>query len=57
VLGNVSDATGRPERIDLYTTTLQDGTLFYLIGVAPDSEFASYEPVFRKVASSVQLSR
>jgi Zn-dependent protease with chaperone function len=57
VLANVSDATGRPERIELFTTTLQDGTLFYLIGVAPDAEFDAYEPVFRRVAGSVQLAR
>ncbi|MEO8076436.1 MAG: M48 family metallopeptidase [Acidobacteriota bacterium] len=57
VLSNVSDATGRPERIALFTTTLQDGTLFYVIGVAPDSEFDAYAPVFLKVASSIQLAR
>jgi Zn-dependent protease with chaperone function len=56
-LSNVSDATGKEERIDLFTTTLQDGTLFYLIGVAPDADFAAYEPVFRKIAGSVQLAR
>ena len=36
---------------------MQDGTLFYMIGVAPDNEFTSYEPVFRKVASSIQFAR
>jgi hypothetical protein len=56
-LTNVSDATGKSERIELFTTLLQDGTLFYLIGVAPDSEFNVYEPVFRKVAGSVQFIR
>ena len=56
-LTNVSDATGKNERIELFTTLLQDGTLFYLIGVAPDSEFNVYEPVFRKVAGSVQFIR
>ncbi len=56
-LTNVSDATGKNERINLSTTLLQDGTLFYLIGVAPDGEFSVYEPVFRKVAGSVQFIR
>jgi Zn-dependent protease with chaperone function len=56
-LDNVSDATGRNERINVFTTLMQDGTLFYLIGVAPDNEFSSYEPVFHKVASSVQFAR
>lgn len=56
-LSNVSDVTGRNERIDLFTTLLSDGTLFYLIGVAPDNEFGAYEPVFSRVASSVQFAR
>ncbi len=57
VLSNVSDATGKNERIELFTALLQDGTLYYLIGVAPDDEFSAYQPVFRKVASSVQFIR
>ena len=56
-LSNVSDATGQNERIDLFTAFLQDGTLFYLIGVAPESEFDAYEPVFRRVAGSLQFAR
>jgi hypothetical protein len=54
---NVSDATGKHEWIQFYTTLLQDGTLYYLIGVAPEAEFDAYEPVFRKVAASVQFIR
>jgi beta-barrel assembly-enhancing protease len=57
VLDNVSDATGRNERINVVTAFMQDGTLFYIIGVAPDNEFSAYEPVFRKVAGSVQFTR
>lgn len=56
-LSNFSDATGREERIDLYTTLLQDGTLFYMIGVAPTNEFSQYQPVFRKVVGSIQFTR
>jgi hypothetical protein len=56
-LSNVSDATGRNERIELFTTLLDDGSLFYLIGVAPENEFSAYQPAFRKVAGSVQFSR
>ena len=56
-LDNVSDATGRNERIDVFTTLMQDGTLFYLLGVAPDNEFNSYEQIFRRVAGSVQFAR
>jgi hypothetical protein len=57
VLSNQNEVTGRPERIALYTTLLNDGTLFYLIGVAPDNEFNSYDQVFNRVVSSVQFVR
>ena len=57
VMSNVSDVTGKTERVDLFTALLQDGTLFYLIGVAPEEEYSTYEPVFRRVASSVQFTR
>ena len=35
VLTNVSDVTRQQERIALYTTQLQDGNLFFVVGVAP----------------------
>ena len=56
-LSNVSDVTGAEERINVYTTLMRDGTLFYLIGVAPANEYSQYEPVFRRVAGSVQFAR
>ncbi len=56
-LSNVSEATGKDERVKLFTALMQDGTLFYMIGVAPSSEFGVYEPVLRKVASSIQFAR
>jgi Zn-dependent protease with chaperone function len=56
LLANVSDSSGR-ERIALYTATLRDGSLFYLIGVAPESEFAEYDAVITRVAGSVQFLR
>lgn len=56
-LNNVSEATGNDERVKLFTALLQDGTLFYMIGVAPSNEFGVYEPVLRKVASSIQFAR
>lgn len=57
LLSNQNEVTGRTERIALYTTLLNDGTLFYLIGVAPDNEFNTYDQVFNRVASSVQFTR
>jgi Zn-dependent protease with chaperone function len=57
VLSNVSEATGGQEVIEVYTTTLSDGTLFYAFGVAPREDYNSYSPIFRKVIGSVQFAR
>ncbi len=57
LLSNQNEATGRTERIALYTTLLDDATLFYLIGVAPDDEYSAYDPVFNRVAGSLQFVR
>src|SRR5438874_6037882 len=39
VLRNRSEANGQEEGIEVVTTQLRDGNLFYAIGVAPGSEF------------------
>ncbi len=57
VLSNQSDVTGGPEQIELFTTQMRDGTLFYVIGVAPRDSFPEYEKVFRKVVGTIQLTR
>jgi predicted Zn-dependent protease len=56
-LTNVSEVTGTEERIDLYTSLMRDGTLFYVIGVAPAAEYNQYSPVFSKVVRSIQFTR
>jgi hypothetical protein len=56
-LTNVSEATGARERILLYTTQLRNGTLFYLIGVAPESDWSTYQPVINRVASSIRFTQ
>ena len=56
VLSNVSDATGEEEQLALYTTQLNDGSLFYVIGVAPAREFSDYQPVFNRSVRSIQLN-
>ena len=56
VLSNRSEASGRPETIELFTTQLRDGSLFYMIGVAPSDEGTIYSNVFRRVAGSVRFS-
>ena len=57
VLSNISDATGGQEVVDLYTSLLGDGSLFYVIGVAPRGEYNVYSPVFRNVVRSIQLAK
>jgi hypothetical protein len=54
-LANTSDATGQREMIDVYTTQLRNGNLFYTIGVAPRDDYGDYKNVFNRVVSSIQL--
>jgi hypothetical protein len=56
VLNNVSDVTGRPEQIELFTTQMNDGSLFYVIGVAPSNEFGTYQRAFSEAVRSIQLN-
>ena len=54
-LTNVSEVTGQPEYIRLTTTTLPDGNMLYMIGVAPQSEARTYDSTFQRVKQSVQI--
>jgi beta-barrel assembly-enhancing protease len=56
VVTNDADSTGR-ERLAIYTTQMADGTLFYMIGVAPDNEYGAYDRVFAQIASSIRFTR
>ena len=53
---NASEISGRNEMITLYTTLLGDGSLFYLIAVAPQEEYRTYQSTFDRVVRSVQLT-
>jgi hypothetical protein len=55
-LSNRSEVTGRTEIISVYTTLLRDGNLFYVIGVAPETDYRAYERVFRTMVSSLRLN-
>jgi hypothetical protein len=57
VLSNVSDATGNQEVVEIYTTLMRDGSLFYALGVAPRDEYNAYANVFRNVIKSIQFAR
>ena len=56
VLANVSDVTGEQERIALYAIQLNDGSLFYVVGVAPAREFSNYQQIFNRSVQSLQLN-
>jgi hypothetical protein len=55
-LRNVSDATGRPETVILSTLPLRDGSLLYLIQVAPQDEVRAYTNAFRRMKQTVQVN-
>ena len=54
VMSNASES-GQPENIVMFTTQLRDGSLFYAVAVAPQSDFAAYSRVFDQVIRSIQL--
>ncbi len=53
---NVSDVTGRSEIIRVYTAFTRNGDLFYMVGVAPQDEFRSYDAAFQNMIRSLQLA-
>ncbi len=53
---NVSEASGGPEIVMIYTTLLRNGELFYMIGVAPQEEYRTYQPVFQRVLNSIRFN-
>ncbi len=55
-LSNVSDATGEPEAVNVSTVQLRDGSLLFIIGVAPSDESRTYLNTFNRVRQTVQLS-
>jgi beta-barrel assembly-enhancing protease len=55
-LTNVSEVTGQPEYVQLSTTYLRDGSMLFMIGVAPQSETRTYANTFAKVRQSLQIA-
>jgi beta-barrel assembly-enhancing protease len=49
-------ALGGVERVDVHTTLLTNGDLFYVLTVAPDREIGTYGPAFDRVVKSVRIS-
>jgi hypothetical protein len=56
-LSNRSPATNQDERIGVFAILLDDGNLFYALGVAPRDRFPEYEATFRKIIGSIALGR
>ena len=55
-LSNTSEVSGQPEFVQVTTTYLRDGSMLYMIGVAPQNEANTYNNAFNRVRSSVQLA-
>jgi hypothetical protein len=55
-LSNRSEASGGTETIQVITTQLRDGNLFYAIQVAPRDEFSAYRGAFERIAGSLQFT-
>jgi Zn-dependent protease with chaperone function len=55
-LSNVSDATGQSEAISLSTVKLRDGSVLYILGVAPSNEAQTYFNTFSRVRQNLQLA-
>jgi Zn-dependent protease with chaperone function len=53
MIGKV-DATGQPE-VAWVVTRLYYQTLFYMVFVAPEDEFSTYQPIFEQMIRSVRL--
>jgi beta-barrel assembly-enhancing protease len=46
---------GGKERIDVYTTFLADGTLFYYLTVVPEQDVQAFADAFQRVGESIRL--
>lgn len=55
-LTNISELTGRPELVTVFTTMLRSGELFYLIAVAPQDESQDYQRIFMAVLGTVSVN-
>jgi Zn-dependent protease with chaperone function len=56
VLSGRSPVTGATEVTTVYTTTLSDGQLFYVVTVAPQNESSNYNFAFRNMIRSIRFN-
>lgn len=52
-----SPVTGQNEYAIIYTTMLRDGSMMYVVGVAPQSESFRYNRAFNNMVRSLRISR
>jgi predicted Zn-dependent protease len=55
-LAGRSPITNRNEIATVFTTMLNDGSLFYFVAVTPENEASNYNYAFRNMLSSIRLS-
>jgi hypothetical protein len=55
-LSNVSELTGQREAVNLSTVQLRDGTVLFIVGVAPADEARTYFNTFSRVRQNLQIS-
>jgi hypothetical protein len=55
-LSNVSEVTGSTEAVNLSTVQLRDGSVLFIIGVAPANEARAYANTFNRVRQSLQIA-
>lgn len=53
---SVNEATGRAELINIATTQMRDGQLFYMISVTPSDEYPKYQNTLLSVLRSLRLN-
>jgi predicted Zn-dependent protease len=57
VVAGPSTITGVIEIDVIYTTTTQDGRLFYLVTIVPEDEVEAYKSAFDRIISSIRLAK
>ena len=52
---NVNEATGQPELVNIITTLLRSGELFYMIAVSPRDDYQKYHLTFAEIVRSIKF--
>ena len=55
-LSNVSEVTGEREAVNVSTVQLRDGSVLFMVGVAPSDEARTYLNTFSRIRQNVQLA-